>query len=433
MNTLQFEAQEGLVLSLRQATGDTAIQGQDTDTILLTLDGDPDQCSVEQQENTLLVDSHVPLSITLPADTPVRVGEVSGDLLLRDLDGALSVESVHGDCSLRAGLATVSLGEVHGDLAVEDLDGSLSVGQAHADVLLTRIAEASLGQVHGDLHARTVDGDLKLGTVSGDVRVRQVSGALTLEEGRGSLHAQDLEGGMAVHAVRGDLSLRGTLAAGMTYQAQASGDVTARFPADASARFTLEAGGEVSASLPQVESEEAGRVVGQAGAGEAQVTLRAGGDLSLRLAGAGGAAGEEVAPDWSESLGEQIEAQIAAHLGELNLDHLVHHEVEKALHQAEQEIARAQQRIERETARAEERARRAQEKAARAAQRVQERMARRARKWGAPSGEGFFGRAEPARRAPKVPEEEQLAVLRMLQEGKISTEQAEQLLKALER
>jgi hypothetical protein len=187
----------------------------------------------------------------------------------------------------------------------------------------------------------------------------------------------------------------------------------------------------VSASLPQVESEEAGRVVGQAGAGEAQVTLRAGGDLSLRLAG--GAAGEEVAAGWSESLGEQIEAQIAAHLGELNLDHLVHHEVEKALHQAEKEIAKAQQRIERETARAEERAQRAQEKAARAAQRVQERMARRARKWGAPSGEGFFGRPEPARRAPKVPEEEQLAVLRMLQEGKISTEQAEQLLKALER
>jgi hypothetical protein len=420
MNTLQFEAQEGLVLSLRHAGGDTAIQGQDTDTILLTLDGDPEQCAVEQQEHTLLVDSHVPLSITLPADTPVRVGEVSGDLLLRDLDGALSVESVHGDCSLRAGLATVSLGEVHGDLAVEELEGPLSVGQAHADVLLTRIAEASLGQVHGDLHARTVDGDLKLGTVGGDVRARQVSGALTLEEGQGSLRAQDVEGGMVVHALRGDLSLRGTLAAGMTYQAQASGDVTARFPADASARFTLEAGGEVSASLPQVESEEAGRVVGQAGAGEAQVTLRAGGDLSLRLAG--GAAGEEAAAGWSESLGEQIEAQIAAHLGELNLDHLVHHEVEKALHQAEKEIAKAQQRIERETARAEERA-----------QRAQERMARRARKWGAPSGEGFFGRPEPARRAPKVPEEEQLAVLRMLQEGKISTEQAEQLLKALER
>ena len=78
--------------------------------------------------------------------------------------------------------------------------------------------------------------------------------------------------------------------------------------------------------------------------------------------------------------------------------------------------------------------RRAQEHAARAARRAHERFSRRGQMWegtfGGASATVKFGRGRPAK--AKVTEEEQLAILKMVQEGKITVEEADQLLKALE-
>ena len=106
--------------------------------------------------------------------------------------------------------------------------------------------------------------------------------------------------------------------------------------------------------------------------------------------------------------------------------------------QAEKEIAKAQHKLERETRRAEEQTRRAQERAARAARRAQEKVARKSRKWGvaAETGPTLFGPPPPPHAGPPKPQgppaEEQLAVLKMLQEKKISPAEAEMLLRALE-
>jgi hypothetical protein len=122
----------------------------------------------------------------------------------------------------------------------------------------------------------------------------------------------------------------------------------------------------------------------------------------------------------------------------MSVDASTQRKIDQALRKAEQEIAQAQQNLERETQRAQERAQRAQEKAAKAARRAQERIARRSRSWGfdANIGPGLFGPPHPRHHArPKPPgasAEEQLAILKMLQENKITVEQAEQLLKALE-
>ena len=425
MDTLRFETGKELVIQLGQAGQDAAIKGWDQNAVEVTIDGSPDQCAIEQHDNILEINSHIPLSISAPRDATVHIGQVSGDLLLRDLDGAVSVDTVHGDVSWRSGKAVLSVREVHGDLAVEKLSRALSVSKAHADVLLTRVHAANLGQVHGDVRARDI-GDVKMGSVSGDVQASAVTGPLALEEGKGSFRGKDLRGGMNVHSVKGDMSLKTALTPGTTYSGRADGSVMARFPAESSARFTLEAKGTISAKLPQVEEQEAGRVVGQAGAGEAQVVLSAGGDLSVKVRGPKESAAPVIAVTLGESLAAQIEAQIAEHLGELEIDARTQREIDKAIRRAEREVAKAQRRVEREAARGEERARRAQERAARAARRVRDRVARRSRKQGVSFGPGRSARA------PKVSEEEQLAVLRMLQEGKISAEQAEMLLQALE-
>jgi hypothetical protein len=170
--------------------------------------------------------------------------------------------------------------------------------------------------------------------------------------------------------------------------------------------------------------------VGQAGDGEAAVTLEAGGALSVKVR----KTEDEQAWGFSmEALGAEIEAEIAAHMDEFDGGKIAAREIERAMRQVEREIERAQRRAERSAERAQERARHAEERARKA----QEKALERAKKFQAkmnvdwqPRGRGRprNRRARPAR-GPST--EEQTTILSMLQAGKISVEEAESLLKAL--
>jgi hypothetical protein len=428
----QYESIE--TIELRQADNDVAIEGWDKAVVELTLGGPEENCTVEQQGAVLLLECHVPLTLQVPRSTTVNVGQVSGDLLLKGLDRAVSVKTVHGDLFVGTGNASLSIETAYSDLGVEHLQGPLSALQVHGDVHMKDVSSARLGSVHGDVHARDVAAELEMGSVSGSIRLRHVAGQVTLEEGRGDFRGRDLLGGLTAHQVHGSLSLKTALTAGLTYSARAMGNISARFPPDTNARFTLSARGDLSAPLPEISEEESGRVVGQAGTGEAEVVLDAHGALKVRIRDA-----DEEQP-WGfslESLGAEIEEQIASGLATAmeGLDHseIASREIEKAMRQVEREIDKAQRNAERaaerardSARRAEERARKAQEKALERAKKLQAKVERR---WTSRESSRRPSRARPAHKGPSG--DERMAVLNMLQAGKISTEDAERLLKAL--
>jgi hypothetical protein len=430
----RFEAVESL--ELVQAGGDVAIKGWDEAAIELSVDEDEAECTVEQSEGVLRIECRAPLAVHVPRSAVVNVGQVSGDLLVRGLDRVVSVGEVHGDASLGAGEAAISIDEVGGDLGVEHLRGPFSASQVHGDVYMSHVGDVRIGRAHSDLSVRGANGEFQLGVVDGDVRLRNVSGPVTLEEGRSDFRAKELAGGLTVHQVGGDLSLKTEITPGLTYSARASGDISAQLPSDTSAHFTLQAQGQVSAKLPQIEEQTPDRVVGQAGEGEAQVILEAGGDLRVKVRGAD----KESEWDFSmDSLGAEIEAQIRADLGEMEYGEIAAREIEKAMRQVDREVVKAQRRAEKAAQQAEEHARQAEERALRAQERAMRKaqrfQAKFEREWGTRGPQGpshhrrASRRAKPSRQGPSS--DEQLAILRMLQEGTISVEDAEGLLKAL--
>jgi hypothetical protein len=433
MDRLRYEASEGMTIRLSEVHSDAMIQSGAAEAIEVVLDGETDQCTVQTEDNVLHIVSQVPLSVSVPPTAAVQVGSVTGDLILRDLDGTVTAETVHGECLLQSGSATVSIKDLYGDLTAESAAGTLSASNVHADVRLGNLdADIVLGSVHGDVRARTVNGSLQMGVVSGDVRLREIRDEVSLEEGNGDFKGTDLRGGMNLQHVRGTMSLKSTLTPGLTYRARAGGDVIVRCPEGTSAQFTLEAKGALHATLPEMEERSERRVVGRSGAGEAQVEISADGDLSLKIRGE--RERFEMPFDFGADIAAEIEAQIAESLGGLDFDAIAQREIEKAMHKAEREIEKARLRAERQRRSAEERIHRAQEHAARAARRAHERFSSRAHEWRGPFGGTSYsfkvGRDRPAK--PKVSQEEQLAILKMVQEGKISIEEAEQLLKALE-
>jgi hypothetical protein len=434
MDSLRYEVSEGMTIRLTQVDSDAVIQAGAQDAVELVLDGETDQCTTVSKEDALEIASRVPLSISVPPAAAVHVGEVSGDLILRGLDGTVTVETVHGECLLQSGGAALSIKALHGDLTAEGVSGTLSANDVHADVRLGNVdGGVVLGSVRGDVRARIVNSSLQMGRVGGDVRLREIQGEVSLEEGNGDFKGTDLRGGMNVQRVKGMLTLKSTLTPGLTYRARADGDIVVRCPEGTSAQFTLEAKGGLRATLPEMEEASAERIVGRSGDGEAQVEFSAGGELSLKIRGQ--RERFEMPFDFGPDIAAEIEAQITETLGALDFDAIARREIEKATRKAEREIEKASLRVERGRREAEEQMRRAQERAARAARRAHERFSHRGLFGeGGPFGGAThtfkFERGRPPK--PKVSEEEQLAILKMVQEGKITIEEAEQLLKALE-
>src|SRR3990172_6294514 len=296
--------------------------------------------------------------------------------------------------------AVVEAEAVSGDLHLTGVQGRSSVNRVGGDVRLRRAGEVHLGRIGGDLSVDKLTGALQIDAVGGDADVRDVRGDLQVGIMGGNLRLRQVDGAVEVE-VGGDASVRLAPPQAQPPRIRAGGDISAMLAADASAVVRVKAKGDVLLPNPSEQVVVEGPDVVCCGSGSASVDLACEGDLSLRLWGLGSAG------RWSLDLQEEINARVnssiaemEASLDELGLDALsidsgrIGHRVRKA-------VARAMRT--------------------------------------AASGAGIAGavgsaedHSSPAGKAePAGGDEERLSVLRMLEEGKINTQQAESLLSAL--
>ncbi len=337
--------------------------------------------------------------------------------------------------------ARVKIANVGGDAKIKAVEGSLDIQTLGGDLILRQVGATSLGAVGGDLSAKKIGGALNLKKVNGDVSARSVAGPFSADEVSGDLYLRDVAG--PAHAqVGGDVILGLDFQPGQPYTFEANGDILCRLAPGASAKITVEADGDVEVEVPgaQVSGAEDEKVV-TLGGGAAQVNLQAGGDVSLAsttpdpeaMGEFGEHFGEEfgvMAEEFSAQIEAQIESQMAdlekqlsAKLGSLNLAFGANSA------KAEQIAARARRAAER-----------AAERAAAAARRGSEHASRR---FGPrpphpphpPSGPRLFAVGKMFGHPPTsdpVTDEERMSILRMVEQKKISIEDAEKLLAALE-
>ncbi|HXF84028.1 MAG TPA: hypothetical protein VNK49_01445 [Anaerolineales bacterium] len=304
-----------------------------------------------------------------------------GDLSLRVPKAAsFQIKTIGGDASVRGVTGNIEIKEVHGDLSIRDA-GSISVGAVHADF--------SLRGAKGNLYVKSAYGDVSIRDVEGDVVLDSVADDLALRGGRGNIKVNVGEDVVVYLDPKPDGE----------YSITAGDDILLVLKPDANATLTMQ-GDQIVVDWPGVKKEEevTERTI-VLGNGSARITLQAGGDVRVTNKADAGYSADEFGNfagldfDWS-GFGERISRQV------------------------EQATARA--------------AKHAEEAARRAA-----RYARHA----AHSGRGFVfdwnigaKGASPAPQSSSEPvtEEERLMILKMLQEKKITAEEAERLFSALE-
>lgn len=309
----------------------------------------------------------------------------SDDLSMRVPKGAsVFIKSISGDASIRGLMGSIELKDISGDLSMRDVN-SVAIETVHSDF--------SLRGSKGNLSIRKADADVSVRDVDGNVALESISDDLALRDVRGSISAN----------VGEDVVMYLNPQPGAAYSVTAGDDILLVMPPKANAMLTLSAD-EIDVDWDGVDNDEdaTSRVV-TLGDGSAAFTLSAGGDIRVSNRADAGDSAEDfgnfagMGMDWS-GFGERISRRV------------------------EQVAARA-------TRKAEEAARRAEHKA-----RDAERRSRRFKggleigRW----GWDFSPKGVPVPPKPQVSEEERVAILKMLQEKKITAEQAEQLLAALE-
>jgi hypothetical protein len=247
----------------------------------------------------------------------VNLESLRGSLGLADLAGVIRVAQVDGD--LRGeGVADLRLmGNCGGDLRCEDAE-HLAAESIAGDVRIHNLGDARFGRIRGDLWAEKVRGALQVTRAEGDARLSEIGGAVALKALGGSLRAHALTGGLSAPQVNGDAVLQGPYGAAEPYSLSAHGDVVLNLPGDADAQVSARAEGRIRSDVPLTPSPDGSGAVGATlGQGAARMSLTCGGDLRIILPGARETAGPQVkvaldAPNLGERIRRQVTASLAA-------------------------------------------------------------------------------------------------------------------------
>jgi hypothetical protein len=330
------------------------------------------------------------------AQAPVR-----GDLHV-DQDGDRLTISCRSNCLLFMPTSSpVEAEQIGGEVRITGLSNDLLIRTVGGDLSLRRVGRSTFEIVGGDLHARKVSGDLTIDRVGGDAFVERVQGNLRLRNVGGDLRLQGVEG-IVEASIGGHASLAFEPQAGTQSSVQAGGDLSCHLPEEASVKVTLRAGGNLH--LPErlmFESTDEGTTI-NLGTGEAALNLFAGGDLWLR---SGDVQNDDMVGDVMFDVDAKI-AEMEARFSAMGAG-MFAFDAERIGERVRKSVARAQRRV----------------------ARAHHRAAGRTSK---PKHRRSFNYGDVDAEQSPLSQEERLAILRMLEKGTITVEQAEDLLKALE-
>lgn len=387
MNRLTFPV-EGISIITLKSHGDLHLSAGNFNEI--TVFSDVEELKTSRQNDEMVFKTHDDLDIQIPNSLVLKIEKIYGDAFLQGVEGVVQIETVAGDMFVRNFKAGLRVSNLGGDCTLNEIGG---------DVKIERIG--------GDLFGEGISGGVE-SRVGGSVMV-QAGGPLNIRAG-------------------GDIGLH--LTSAKPANLKAGGDIALHLPANMDANVELESGGEqilVHVGSHQVDLQK-WTYTAVVGAGGVLLQLDAGGDV------------EVVDTPWDR---DEVDSQVSG-MDETWREHQcqLDESLTEIADEAGDRFSQRAQHISEKAARISERAAQISERVARKMERHAERISRQV--------EGIQGQipsdfamppippippiypAQPETQKTGASEEERKIILQMLADKKITAEQAELLLQALE-
>ncbi|MCB9418605.1 MAG: hypothetical protein H6667_02285 [Ardenticatenaceae bacterium] len=426
MSQERFEVGKQPHIEITECMGDLVVRSW-AETAVLIKSGD---YKTNETESGLTITSQDSLKLTIPEASSLSIHTVHGDVEIKRVEGTISLQTAYGDAAIH-GAGSLKIGTVQNDLAIKQIHGSVSVETVYGDTAVRGCDDLSLGAVHGDLSARAVDGTADIVEVYGDISLRGVSGSVTVKQGSRDANLRGLRGDSThLPDIAGDIRLHGPLSSG-EHRFTANGDIVLHWPSEEALTVTAVAPSIKNRLLSSVEESE-DSLTGQIGENGPAVFLNTEGEIILKGM-------DREKSDWpdegmafdfdfdfdfadfNEKINSEVFAQVNRITDELETKFgpdFAERMAEKFAHKAEKEAVKVEKAAERAIRQAERAMRQAEQKMQR------HRPPAPPRPPAAP-----FTAVKPK---PKVSSEEQLKILKMVEKGIISPDEAGTLLNALE-
>lgn len=135
----------------------------------------------------------LPAGIELPAGIHIR----RGDVAVEGLNGPLAVRIQHGDASVRDGRGNIACNVQRGDVDVAGRVGDIVINIAHGHIALSRCTgNQSVSTTHGDIAIANCGQNISARTTHGDIAIaRPQEATLEIESTRGDIA---ISGGSAI-------------------------------------------------------------------------------------------------------------------------------------------------------------------------------------------------------------------------------------------
>lgn len=336
-------------------------------------------------------------------DVDVRGGDYADTLVDSDgpdhkviqVENTLNIGTSGGDCVFRLpNQARIRFENVGGDMNIKDVFGSVELARLGGDFASRRTCGLAIGAIGGDADMREINGDLTLSSINGDAVIQECSGLVSVGSIGGDCIVRDVPSGFEIGKVGGDLVIRSPIRPGAHVKVHARGELGFEFPPDSSMRIILPEDTDLDIDGDLHAYNEGDKLIITVGSGEATVELSADDTISIGL-------------DFGRSSRDfdnymmDVSARIDTHLRGLeeHLDDLP----ERIRLGVERKINAAMRHVQS-----------AERDAQRAAESPQS-------TWGSGASREPTGEAE------------RMAILKMLEDGKITVDEAQKLLAALER
>lgn len=443
---------------VQRVSSDLQVKGWDRPEVLAKSSSDNDLV-LEDKDGVVNVSCPSDCVLYIPHDASIDVDNVGSDARFRSVFGGIKITRIGSDLAVRD-VGPLTVEHIGTDFSAKRLNGELSAGSVGSSATLVDVGSVEIVKVGSQLVAKRVRGDLKVEErVGGNAVIRDVDGQVMLSSVGGNLHLRDTSGGITVD-VGGNATVEFSPVSWQAYKVDAAGNLRCHVPRDTNATFEILSGGrDIHINTPDIsEKRNEGDYTLTLGEGDASVKLTARGsvnvttresdtedvtDFDIDFGEEIGSMAEEIAEQavrQIESQLEMIESNLNVHLSGLattlstaGLSEERARELEERLEAARERAAqRAEAAAERARARLELKIAAAERKAERKARTAAARAARKARQSRGERGFTIMAPPPPPRPVDPVSEEERMMILQMLQDKKISVEQAEKLLSALE-
>ena len=395
-----------------KAYGGVVIRGVEQIEVQCEIDA-PQLATLMEDNGHVYITANSSCELTIPVNASIDMEKGMGSVSISNVKNKINIEKVLGNLVLMD-IDSAHIEKVGGNFSVKNATGKVYLEKINANLVVDNVGDFHCEKVGGNATVRGVTGEFYLTKTSGNFKADKVTGSLQVERANGSIVARgvkldgDLRADGNVHLINFDFNDDLTLRAGGDVLVQVSED----FPG---ASLEVKSGGqEITLKTGDVDMMvNDSSLEYQLGSNTRKLFITAGGDVDIR---------EGFDPD-KEIIGD-ISHQFA--FEETAFSELIQERAESATRRADAKIRIAEKRLEQIRDKVEK--------------------SRRVNLDLKVNGKTFAFTASPNTKpsVPPVPlitrpagkkgasDEERLMILQMLQDKKITVEEAETLFRALE-